>query len=94
MLGGKEMNLFGSLKGNSNTPIKDIEKNDDVKKILDRFIKEDLPDVTAIVIIYETGGGKQRQSFFKVAGYEPAQAILAVDQLHHRFQHEGMERYD
>ncbi len=88
------MNLLGFLRGDSNTPVKDVERNDDVKKVLDQFIKEDLPNTTAIIIIYETGSSKKRESFYKVAGYEPAQAILATDQIHHRFQHEGLEHYD
>ena len=68
-------------------------KNDLCKKLLDDYCNEDLAKTTSLVIVYEVDGDVKK-TYWKCAGLEPAQAILTLDQLHHRVQHEGLAGYD
>lgn len=84
------MKLANILKRNKIT-VDFLLKNDECKKLVDQFGDEDLPNATAVIIIFED---KEQQTYWKCAGMEPAQAILTLDQLHHRIQHEGLPGYD
>lgn len=83
--------MFGLKR--KDTPIKDVLGNADVREILDKFIQRDLPTASAIIIIWEQNGNK-KQTYWDCGGVEPAQAILTLDQLHHRVQHEGIKKYE
>jgi len=73
------------------TTVEHLIKNDDCKQLLEQILKEDLPCMTALIIAFEDN---KQQTYFKSSGMEPAQAILTLDQLHHRIQHEGLPGYD
>lgn len=81
-------NLF-RLKGKTET-IDDIIKNNDCNALLEKIKGEFSKEMTGLIIIVE----KDKQSYWYCAGMEPAQAILSLDQLHHRVQHEGLNNYD
>lgn len=88
------MKLFNIL--HSQKKVKSVEyylNNDACKKLLEEFIAMDMRKTTSLVLIYEIDGDK-KQTYWKCAGIEPAQAILMLDQLHHRIQHEGLPGYD
>lgn len=76
------------------TTIDTVLKNDLCKQLLDEYCKEDLAKTTALIIVYEVQDGEKQEVYWKSAGLEPAQAILILDQLHHRIQHEGLADYD
>jgi len=84
------MKLTNLLKRNKTT-VDFLLKNDDCKKLVEQFVKDDLPDAISIIIVFED---KKQHTYWKCAGLEPAQAILDLDQLHHRIQHEGLPGYD
>ena len=76
------------------TSIDTLLSNDLCKRLLEEFCKEDLDKTTSLVLVYEVLEGEKRETYWKCAGLEPAQAILILDQLHHRIQHEGLSNYD
>jgi len=84
-------NLF---KSNEKETVDEVLSNDLVKSVVDKFIQEEMKDATSIIIIWEKRHGNTKQTFWNHGGIEPAQAILSIDQLHHRIQHEGLEGYD
>lgn len=71
-------------------PVDEQLRNELVKKLIDDFTKGDMTRATALILIYEI----KKETYWKCAGMEPAQAILSMDQLHHRVQHEGLDNYD
>jgi len=62
--------------------------NQDCKELVERFKELHLPDTTRIIIAFENE--KQETNWDICSNMEPAQAILTLDQLHHRIQHEGL----
>lgn len=86
----KLRNIFKSR----NDTVDTLLKNDLCKKLVDQYCNEDLLQTTSLIIIYEVSQGSKKEIYWKCAGIEPAQAILALDQLHHRIQHEGLSDYD
>ena len=82
---------LSSIFQRSKTTVDFFLKNEACKELVGEFVKEDLPNAAAMIIIYED---KKRHAYWKCAGIEPAQAILILDQLHHRIQHEGLADYD
>lgn len=76
------------------TSISLLLQSDLCKKVLDDYCKEDLDKTTALIIVYEVQNKDKQETYWKCAGLEPAQAILILDQLHHRIQHEGLVNYD
>ena len=84
---------LGTLFKTRSIPVDEQLRNELVKKLIDDFTKGDMTQATALVLIYEIDGIK-KETFWKCAGMEPAQAILSMDQLHHRIQHEGLDNYD
>lgn len=95
------MNFFTKTKTTSTELVmKEVEAvlkqgriNPDVMHTLIKFIKDDLSTASAIILIWEKPGVK-KETFWDCGGLEPAQAILSLDQLHHRVQHEGLPGYD
>lgn len=82
--------MINIFKAKKTETVNFILKNDECKKAIDDLIKNELPRISGILIIYE----ENQEYYFKHAGIEPAQAIIATDQLHHRIQHEGLRNYD
>ena len=70
--------------------VDDVIQNRDCNALLERIQSEYGKDMTSIVILVEKG----KQTYWYCAGMEAAQAILSLDQLHHRIQHEGLKDYD
>lgn len=66
-------------------------QNDDCRKLIDEVRRVEMENIQSVIIVWED---KQKHTFWKAAGIEPAQAILSLDQLHHRIQHEGLPGYD
>lgn len=64
------------------------------RELTDRFTREELGQVEELIIVYGKRQGDGIETYFECAGIEPAQAILNLDQLHHRIQHEGLKNYD
>lgn len=87
------MKLLSILK-KKQTSVDKLLKNDNCKKILDEFCRTDLEKTTALILIYEVDDGERKETYWKCEGMEPGQAILTLDQLHHRIQHEGLAKYD
>jgi hypothetical protein len=81
------LNIF---KPKRKETVDDILKNNDCNSLLKKAEAEYGKDMTGLIIIIE----KDKQTFWYCAGMEPAQAILSLDQLHHRVQHEGLPNYD
>lgn len=73
------------------TTVEFFLKNQECKELLEDFITNDLPGTACIIIAFED---KNKRAYWRSAGIEPAQAILILDQLHHRVQHEGLKDYD
>lgn len=65
----------------------------DILNKIAEFIRNDLPRAQGMMLIWREGN-TMREVFWKTGGIEPSEAILALDQLHHRIQHEGLEGYD
>lgn len=85
------MGLITSLfRSKKNQTIDDIIKNNDCNALIERVRQEYGKSMTALIVLVE----KDKQTFWYCAGIEPAQAILSLDQLHHRVQHEGLPGYD
>lgn len=80
---------FLKLKRKPET-IDTVIRNNDCNALLERMTKEYSKGMTGLIIIIE----KDKQTHWYCAGMEPAQAILSLDQLHHRVQHEGLDDYD
>jgi len=72
------------------TTVDDVIRNRDCNALLERIKSEYGKDMTSLIVIVE----KEKQSYWYCEGMEPAQAILSLDQLHHRVQHEGLGNYD
>ena len=70
--------------------VDDVIRNRDCNALLERIRAEYGKDMTSIVVLVE----KDKQTYWYCEGMEPAQAILSLDQLHHRIQHEGLKDYD
>ena len=69
----------------------------EVASLVIDFIRREASAAVALGIIWETermSKAGMRETFYKLVGFEPAQAILTFDQLHHRIQHEGLADYD
>jgi len=89
------MNIISKLlRTDKPETIDEVLKNDLVKAVVDKFIREEMQDATSVIIIWEKRSGDKKQTFWDHGGMEPAQAILTLDQLHHRIQHEGLQGYD
>lgn len=67
-----------------------VLKNANCRGLLEKVEREFSQDMTGLVVIIEKG----KETVWFCAGMEPAQAILSLDQLHHRVQHEGLPDYD
>ena len=68
----------------------DVIKHENCMGLLEKVKSDYGKDMTGLIVIIE----KNKESFWHCAGMEPVQAILSLDQLHHRIQHEGLEGYD
>lgn len=82
--------MVNFLKKKKGETIDAIINNNDCNALIERVRAEYSKDMTGLIIIVE----KNKQSYWFCAGMEPAQAILSLDQLHHRIQHEGLRNYD
>ena len=70
--------------------VDNVIRNRDCNALLERIKSEYGKDMTSLIIVVE----KDKQTYWYCEGMEPAQAILSLDQLHHRVQHEGLKDYD
>lgn len=70
----------------------DSRQADMLNKLIE-FVKNDLPRAKGMALIWREGN-EFKQMYWKSGGIEPAEAILLLDQLHHRIQHEGLKDYD
>lgn len=84
-----KISLFNLFKRKVET-VDAIINNNDCNALLERIGREYSKDMTGLIVIVE----KDKQTYWHCAGIEPAQAILSLDQLHHRIQHEGLNDYD
>lgn len=84
------MKNFLNLKKKKTETIDDVLCNNDCNALLERVREEYAKDMTGLIILVE----KDKQTYWYCAGMEAAQAILSLDQLHHRVQHEGLNNYD
>jgi len=69
--------------------VDEVMQNHECKILMERVSEMYSKDMTGLIIIVE----KDKQSYGHCAGMEPAQAILSLDQFHHRVQHEGLNNY-
>ena len=70
--------------------VDDVIRNRDCNALLERVTAEYSKNMTSLVVLVEKG----KQTYWYCGGMEAAQAILSLDQLHHRIQHEGLKDYD
>lgn len=97
------MNLFNKPNANKDevaTVMREVDNvlkssrvKPDVLKTLVKFIDSELSHAASVIIIWEQSG-KKTETYWDCGGIEPAQAILSLDQLHHRIQHQGLPGYD
>ena len=83
----KIKNLISQSK--KNPSVVELLNNNDCKQLLDQVREMYANDMTGLIVVIE----KKKQTYWHSAGMEPAQAILSLDQLHHRVQHEGLVDY-
>jgi len=81
------VNLFKRKKAET---VDDVIRNIDCNALLGKVKAEYTKNMTGLVVLVE----KDKQTYWYCAGMEAAQAILSLDQLHHRVQHEGLQDYD
>lgn len=70
--------------------VSDVIKNNDCNALLSKVHDDYTKDMTGLIVIVTI----RKETYWHCAGMEPAQAILSLDQLHHRVQHEGLEGYE
>ena len=70
--------------------IDDVIHNNDCNNLMAKVQNEYSKQMTGLIVIVEIN----KQTYWHCAGMETAQAILSLDQLHHRVQHEGLQNYD
>lgn len=83
--------IFGARKGQTADA---VIRNMDCKSLIGKVIDDYGDSMVSITVIVETQSGDKKETYFHCAGLEPAQAILNLDQLHHRIQHEGLPEYE
>lgn len=93
MLNGRFTLFKGVFARKGPTPDAVI-RNMDCKSLLGKVLNDYGESMVGVTVIIETESGKKKETYFHCAGLEPAQAILNLDQLHHRIQHEGLPDYE
>lgn len=70
----------------------DLRQKDMLNKLMD-FIANDLRKARGMAIVWRESN-RFNEMYWKSGGIEPAEAILLLDQLHHKIQHEGLPGYE
>ena len=86
----KSFSIARIFKEKSPYSMPDFINNRECNQLLETIKETYGEDMTGLIVIVE----RKKETEWRCAGMEPAQAILSLDQLHHRIQHEGIQGYD
>jgi len=85
------MRIKSILGRKQTSTVESVLKNDLCKKHLDDLCNsKDISRMVSLMVAYEIETGGEKETYQFIVGMETPQAILNLDQWHHRVQHEGV----